>query len=73
MSTNLTEDQSFILEALPVFIAEANEQLTSLELLLLQLEEEPDNRELLDELFRCAHTIKGSAGIFGCVGPYFRG
>ena len=65
MSTDLTEDQSFILEALPVFIAEANEQLTSLELLLLQLEEEPDNRELLDELFRCAHTIKGSAGIFG--------
>ena len=22
-----------------------------------------DNRELLDSLFRCAHTVKGSAGI----------
>ena len=65
MSTHLTDDQSFILEALPVFIAEANEQLTSLEHLLLQLEEDPDNRALLDELFRCAHTVKGSAGIFG--------
>lgn len=65
MSNNTSDDQSFILEALPVFIAEANEQLTSLEDLLLQLEEDPDNRGLLDELFRCAHTIKGSAGIFG--------
>ena len=65
MNTNLTDDQSFILEALPVFIAEANEQLTSLEDLLLQLEEDPENRGLLDELFRCVHTIKGSAGIFG--------
>jgi two-component system chemotaxis sensor kinase CheA len=25
----------------------------------------PDDRELLDALFRCAHTVKGSAGIFG--------
>lgn len=65
MSNNISDDQSFILEALPVFIAEANEQLTSLEDLLLQLEEDPENRSLLDELFRCAHTIKGSAGIFG--------
>ncbi len=65
MSTTNNDDQSFILEALPVFIAEANEQLTSLEDLLLQLEEDPENRGLLDELFRCAHTIKGSAGIFG--------
>ena len=65
MSNTTSDDQSFILEALPVFIAEANEQLTSLEDLLLQLEEDPENRGLLDELFRCAHTIKGSAGIFG--------
>jgi two-component system chemotaxis sensor kinase CheA len=65
MSNANKDDQSFILEALPVFIAEANEQLTNLEDLLLQLEEDPENRSLLDELFRCVHTIKGSAGIFG--------
>jgi hypothetical protein len=29
------------------------------------LEEQPDDRELLDSLFSCAHTVKGSAGIFG--------
>jgi two-component system chemotaxis sensor kinase CheA len=37
----------------------------AIETLLLELEEQPDNRELLDNLFRCAHTVKGSAGIFG--------
>jgi two-component system chemotaxis sensor kinase CheA len=58
-------DQSFIAEALPAFISEAEEQLGSLEQLLLQLEDAPEDRELLDALFRCAHTVKGSAGIFG--------
>ena len=58
-------DADFIAQALPAFISEAQEQLESLELLLLQLEDDAGNRELLDALFRCAHTIKGSAGLFG--------
>jgi len=58
-------DESFVVEALPAFISEANEQVETLEQLLLQLEEVPDDRELLDALFRCAHTLKGSAGVFG--------
>lgn len=58
-------DQDFIAAAMPSFINEAGEQTQALETLLLELEEQPHNRELLDSLFRCAHTIKGSAGIFG--------
>ena len=58
-------DASFIAEALPAFISEAQEQIEALEQLLLQLEDAPGDRELLDALFRCAHTVKGSAGIFG--------
>ena len=58
-------DRSFIADALPAFISEAVEQADNLEQLLLQLEETPDDRALLDALFRCAHTVKGSAGIFG--------
>ena len=58
-------DTSFITEALPAFISEARDQIETIEQLLLRLEEEPDDRGLLDELFRCAHTVKGSAGIFG--------
>ena len=58
-------DNSFIAEALPAFISEAQEQLEMLEQLLLQLEDAPQDSELLGALFRCAHTVKGSAGIFG--------
>jgi two-component system chemotaxis sensor kinase CheA len=58
-------DQDFIAAAMPAFISEAVEQTEAIEALLLELEEQPDNRELLDSLFRCAHTVKGSAGIFG--------
>ncbi|MBT9507513.1 chemotaxis protein CheA [Rhodoferax sp.] len=58
-------DQDFIAAALPAFISEAVEQTEAIEMLLLELEEHPDDREMLDSLFRCAHTVKGSAGIFG--------
>ncbi len=61
----IDQDLSFIAEALPAFISEAQEQIENLEQLLLQLDENPGDRELLDALFRCAHTVKGSAGIFG--------
>jgi two-component system chemotaxis sensor kinase CheA len=62
---NNDADQDFIKQAMPAFISEAAEQIEAIETLLLELEEQPDNRELLDSLFRCAHTVKGSAGIFG--------
>ena len=58
-------DMSFIAEALPAFVIEAREQSDDIEQLLLQLEGAPANHELLGALFRCAHTVKGSAGIFG--------
>ena len=62
--TDIDADQDFIAQALPAFISEAREQIESVEQLLLQLEEAPGDSELLDALFRCAHTVKGSAGIF---------
>ena len=65
MSYSSDADQDFIAQAMPAFISEAAEQIEAIEALLLELEEQPDDRELLDSLFRCAHTVKGSAGIFG--------
>ena len=65
MSYSNDADQDFIRQAMPAFISEAAEQIEAIETLLLELEEQPDDRELLDSLFRCAHTVKGSAGIFG--------
>ena len=65
MSVQSDDDESFLREALPAFISESLELLDQLEQLLLELEAHPGDRELLDALFRCAHTIKGSAGLFG--------
>jgi len=48
-----------------VFIEEAVELLFSLETSLLELEENPDDKELIAKVFRALHTIKGSAGMFG--------
>ena len=62
---NAEMDTRFIADALPAFISEAREQVETIEQLMLQLEDAPHDRELLDALFRCAHTVKGSAGIFG--------
>ena len=59
------QEHDFIAEALPAFISEAQEQIENLEQLLLQLEDAPQDTGLLNALFRCAHTVKGSAGIFG--------
>ena len=68
MSAASESDRSFIAAALPAFISEAQEQIAGIEQLLLQIEDAPGDRELLDALFRCAHTVKGSAGIFGLDG-----
>lgn len=67
MSIHSNDDQDFLRDALPAFISESVELLDQLEQLLLELEDRPTDRELLDALFRCAHTIKGSAGLFGLL------
>jgi two-component system chemotaxis sensor kinase CheA len=47
------------------FIAETEEHLEEMENNLLRLETHPDDREILNEIFRSAHTIKGSAEYLG--------
>lgn len=47
------------------FREEAYELLGELETSLLELEESPDNRELVGRVFRAMHTIKGSGAMFG--------
>lgn len=47
------------------FRQEAQELLQHLEAALLDLEEAPGDRELLDTAFRALHTIKGSGAMFG--------
>ena len=48
-----------------VFLEEAAELLEQLEESLLELEESPDDIELVSSVFRALHTIKGSGAMFG--------
>lgn len=52
-------------EILQTFIVESRELLEGMEHALLQLEQAPTDSELIHAIFRAAHTIKGSAGLFG--------
>jgi two-component system chemotaxis sensor kinase CheA len=47
------------------FITESEEHLEEMENYLLQLESDTDNREILNDIFRCIHTIKGAAEFVG--------
>jgi two-component system chemotaxis sensor kinase CheA len=51
--------------ALRTYVAESRELLQEMEDALLHLEQEEHKDELLNAVFRAAHTIKGSAGLFG--------
>ena len=48
-----------------VYLEEANELLTNLENALLQLDETPDEKSLIEEVFRIMHTLKGNSSMFG--------
>ncbi len=48
-----------------IFIEEATEIIEKLDVDIINYEEDPDNKELLHELFRGVHTLKGSANSFG--------
>lgn len=52
-------------EVLSYFAPEAQEYLESLEANLLRLDKDPHNVELIHQLFRTAHTLKGSAYTVG--------
>ena len=46
------------------FIEESRDLLRDMEAALLELEKSPGHGEAIDAVFRAAHTIKGSAGVF---------
>ena len=48
-----------------LFLAEVDELLQRVEESLVDLERAPDDQGLLNEIFRAAHTIKGSSATIG--------
>jgi two-component system chemotaxis sensor kinase CheA len=53
---------------LPMFMAEAREHLQELNLAVVRVEETPDDRETVDEIFRIAHSLKGMSATMGFEG-----
>jgi two-component system chemotaxis sensor kinase CheA len=54
-----------ISEYLPMFLAESREHLQELSLAVVRIEERPDDRETIDEIFRIAHSLKGMSATMG--------
>jgi two-component system chemotaxis sensor kinase CheA len=52
-------------QALQTFFVESRELLDAMEAALLAMSQESDGTETVNAIFRAAHTIKGSAGLFG--------
>ncbi len=52
-------------DALNTFVAECRELLQQMEQALMEIERVPGDADTLNAIFRAAHTIKGSAGLFG--------
>ncbi len=48
-----------------IFIEESNEHIQNLNDMLLELENDTENLEYINEMFRSAHTLKGMAGTMG--------
>jgi len=69
METNLYSMQQDpeMKEILESFLIETKEILEKLDLDLMELEKKPDDIELLNQIFRSFHTIKGTSGFFGLI------
>lgn len=52
-------------ELLKIFLGDAEEQLEVMSRMLLTLEENHDDKESLDEIFRAAHSLKGASATLG--------
>ena len=52
-------------ELLQEFLTETGESIATLDVELVNLEQNPDNPTLIDNIFRLVHTIKGTCGFLG--------
>jgi len=58
-------DDLLLAEMLQDFLKEAPEHLDQMNLNLIQLQENPEEEELVNEIFRNVHTLKGSSSFVG--------
>ena len=54
-------------ELLAEFLNETGEGLDQLDVQLVRFEQEPNNAEMLNTIFRLVHTVKGTCGFLGLI------
>src|SRR3989337_3480217 len=59
--TNIMDDVEIVKE----FLVESGDHLDDVESKILQLEENPENADIINSIFRPIHSMKGSAGFLG--------
>jgi two-component system, chemotaxis family, sensor kinase CheA len=64
-SSALSPDKRYVDELTREFLIESQEGLDRMERCLTELEERPQDGELLADIFRSVHTIKGTTGFLG--------
>lgn len=65
MTTDTDFDMDEMREIIDDFLVEADELIDSLDNNLVKLESAPEDLDLLNEIFRAAHTIKGTSSFLG--------
>ena len=65
MTTDTGFDLDNMEEIVDEFLVETDELIESLDTNLVELEHQPENINLLNEIFRAAHTIKGTSSFLG--------
>ena len=50
------------------FLTETGEDLDQLDVELVRFEQDPNNAEMLNTIFRLVHTLKGTCGFLGLGG-----
>jgi two-component system chemotaxis sensor kinase CheA len=58
----MTDDMQ---EIISDFVTEAEESLDRIDPLFVELETNGEDKEILNDIFRCVHTLKGAAGFLG--------
>jgi CheY-like chemotaxis protein len=62
---NMEKFQSLMLDMRRTFLAELSDRFDIIEALILNLEVNPEDRGVFDELYRHIHSLKGSGGTYG--------
>ena len=65
ITKNVGVNKMDVSQYLDIFIDESSEHIQTLSDCIMTLEQEPENKDTINEIFRAAHSLKGMAGTMG--------